>query len=151
MSRVRKSAAFAALLVATTGSAEGLRLKAYRDVIGVPTVCYGETKGVRMGDRYTKAECDKMFVQRLDGFANAVEKCIRKPMSNETEVAFVSLAFNIGEGAFCKSSVARLYNASAYRESCNAMLRFNRAGGRVVRGLTLRRQKERELCLKGVG
>lgn len=151
MSRLKKSAAAAALAISVIGGHEGLRLYAYRDAIGVPTICFGETKGVRMGDRYSKADCDKMFVQRLDEFAGAVEKCIRKPMPNETLVAFTSLAFNVGEGAFCKSSVARLYNASAYRDACDAMLKFNRAGGRVVRGLTVRREEERKLCLKGVG
>lgn len=150
MSRLKKTAAAGALAIAVIGGHEGLRMVAYRDVIGVPTICYGETKGVHIGDRYSKAQCDAMFVTRLDQFAGAVEKCVRKPMSNETEVAFVSLAYNIGEGGFCKSSVVRLYNVGDRRGACDAMLRFNRAGGRVVSGLTRRREEERKLCMKGL-
>lgn len=151
MSRARKSAGFAAALVAVVGSAEGLRQTAYPDSIGVPTICYGETKGVQLGDHKTKAECDAMFVERLDEFANGVERCVKRPMSDKTEVAFVSLAYNIGMGGFCKSSVVRFYNAGATREACDAMLRFNRAGGVVFPGLTKRRERERKLCLEGLG
>lgn len=150
VSKLRKSAAAGALAVAVIGAHEGLRTVAYRDVIGVPTICYGETKGVHIGDRYTKADCDKMFVARLDEFANRVEVCVKRPMSAETEVAFVSLAYNIGQGGFCKSSVVRLYNVGDRRGACDAMLRFNRVGGRVVSGLTRRREEERKLCIKGL-
>jgi lysozyme len=148
MSRLRRSAAAGALAVAVIGSAEGYRSKAYRDSIGVPTICFGETKGVHIGDVKTRAECESMFVTRLDGFANAVERCVRRPMSAKTEVAFVSLAYNIGEGAFCRSSVVHLYNEGHSREACDAMLHFNRAGGRVLAGLTSRRRHERQLCLE---
>lgn len=150
MSKIKKGTAIAALAIAVVGSAEGLRLNAYRDSIGVPTICYGETKGVRMGDKLTKAECDAMFVERLDEFASHVERCVKRPMRPETEVAFVSLAYNIGWGGFCKSSVVRLYNAGQEHAACDAMLRFNRAGGIVFPGLTKRRERERALCLKGL-
>lgn len=150
MSRLKRVAAAGLLAVSTIGGHEGLRTAAYRDSIGVPTICYGETKGVRMGMRYTKEDCQKMFVERLDQFANAVEKCVKRPMSDKTEVAFVSLAYNIGTGGFCKSSVVRLFNAREPREACNAMLRFNRAGHRVLAGLSHRRQQERKLCLEGL-
>lgn len=150
MSRLRKGGAIAAMCVAFTGSAEGLRTKAYPDSIGVPTICYGETKGVHLGDHKTKAECDAMFISRLDHFANAVEKCVKRPMADKTEVAFVSLAYNIGEGGFCKSSVVRFYNAGAYHEACNRIMAFNRAGGIVFPGLTKRRERERKLCQEGI-
>lgn len=150
MSRAKKNTALAAALVATIGGAEGLRQNAYHDSIGVPTICYGETKGVYMGEHLTKAECDAVFVDRLDEFASAVEKCVRQPMKDPTEVAFVSLAYNIGWSGFCKSSVARLYNEGQKVAACDAMLRFNRAGGIVFPGLTKRREKERALCLRGL-
>lgn len=155
MSRLKKvgigATSAGVLAVATIGSYEGLRTKAYHDIIGVPTVCYGETKGVHMGDVYTKEKCASMFVERLDEFAARVEKCVEKPMSDKTEVAFVSLAYNIGWGGFCRSHVVRLYNDGQLREACDAMLAFNRAGGRPVTALTHRRQAERKLCLEGLG
>lgn len=150
MSRLRKSAIAGALAVSVVGAAEGYRSTAYLDSVDVPTICYGETRGVHLGQHKTKAECDDMLVKRLDEFANAVEKCIKRPMSIKTEVSFTSLGYNIGEGAFCKSSVVRLYNAGEARAACDAIMRYNRAGGRVLAGLTNRRKTERKLCLEGL-
>jgi lysozyme len=150
VSKLRKGSAIALLAVSTVGAAEGLRTHAYRDSIGVATVCYGETKGVRMGDVHTKAECDAMFVTRLNEFANHVEQCMRGPIPDKAEVAAVSLAYNIGWAGFCNSSIVRLWNAGARTTACDAFMKFNRAGGRVLSGLTTRRERERKLCLEGV-
>src|SRR5262245_26015574 len=150
MSRLRKGTAAGALAVAVVGGFEGLRTTAYEDAIGVPTICYGETRGVHLGDHKTKPECDAMLLTRLNEFAGRVEACVKRPMPDKVEVAFVSLAYNIGEGAFCASSVARLYSAGESRAACDAIMRFNRAGGHVLSGLTNRRKRERALCLEGL-
>lgn len=150
MSRLRKGGYAAALAVTLIGGFEGLRTAAYRDIVGIPTVCYGETKGVRMGDKYTKDQCDAMLLKRLDEFANSVERCVTRPMPDKVLVGFTSLAYNIGEGGFCKSTTARLWNQGDLKGSCKAMEKFNKAGGRVVFGLVKRRSAETELCLKGV-
>ena len=149
-SRLAAGGAVAVLACAFVGAWEGLRTESYRDIVGVPTICYGETRGVHPGDHKTKAECDAMLLARLNEFAGHVEACVKRPMPDRVEVAFVSLAYNIGEGAFCGSSVARLYNKGEGRAACDAMMRFNRAGGRVLAGLTNRRKEERKLCLEGV-
>lgn len=138
------------LAVQKVGGDEGLRLKTYKDIVGVSTYCYGEIKGAKMGQVYTKAQCDALLLKRLDEFANHVESCITKPMSDKTEVAFTSLAYNIGWGGFCKSSVVRLYNQGKSTEACDAMKAFNRAGGRPVPGLTARRGRESKLCKEGL-
>lgn len=154
-SRLKKSGAatagLAALAVTTIGAYEGLRLSAYKDVIGVATICYGETKGVRMGMRMSKAECDAKFLDRLDEFGGTIEKCVPmlKTASKELYVSQLSLSYNIGTGGYCKSSVARLLNAGQTRAACDFMLKYNRAGGVVWSGLTKRRQQERSMCLKG--
>src|SRR5262245_35916011 len=101
MSRLRKGTVASVLAVATVGGFEGYRASAYEDAIGVATICYGETRNVHLGERKSKAECDAMLLKRLDEFANHVERCVKRPLSDKTEVAFVSLAYNIGEGAFC--------------------------------------------------
>lgn len=159
MSRLVKRSMWGGALTATaagllalmhTGKDEGLRLKAYRDIVGVPTVCLGETKGVKMGDVYTREQCETMFLKRLDEFAGKVEHCIKKPMSDKTLVAFTGLAYNIGSGGFCKSTTVRLYNEGLYAEACRAMTRFNRAGGRVIAGLVSRRKREEAMCLEGI-
>lgn len=151
MSRLKKGSAAALLAIAVVGGFEGLRLNAYRDVVGVPTICYGETRGVKMGDKATKAECDDMLLNGLQEFEAAVLRCTPSiaKAPNERLVAAVSLAYNIGQGAYCKSTVARRFNAGDVRGACDAFLMWNKAGGVVWPGLTRRRQAERELCLKG--
>ena len=136
-----------------TGPNEGLKLVAYKDRLArdLPTVCYGETRGVQLGMRFTKAECDAMLVKALGEFADtSVERCIKAPISDEAYVAFLDLAYNIGSGAFCKSTVVKRWNAGDKAGACDAVLAFNRSGGQVRKGLILRRQRERALCLKGI-
>ena len=152
MSRLKKGGSAALLAVAVVGGFEGLRQAAYRDVVGVPTVCYGETRGVRMGMKFTKPECDAMLLKGLDEFADGVEKCTftARNMPEKRYVAHVSLAYNIGVGGYCKSSVSRLENAGQTRASCDAFLKWNKAGGITFPGLTRRRQAERAMCLEGL-
>jgi lysozyme len=148
-SLARKAAPWAASAAIFIGGWEGLQLVAYRDPIGIPTVCYGETRGVKMGDRYTKEQCSDMLLREIVEFASEVERCVPWDSLPDTrKVAVVSLAYNIGSGGFCKSSVARELRAGNVAEACDAFLRFNRAGGVVWRGLTNRRKAERELCLR---
>lgn len=149
---VAGAAAGAMLLIATpfVSDFEGLRTKAYRDAVGIPTICYGETEGVKMGDTQTVESCGIMLKARLEMFGIAVDYIIEPPMSPSTHAAFTSLTYNIGIGAFQKSSVAKLYNAGKKREACDFMLKYNRAGGKVLAGLTRRREAERKLCLSGL-
>ena len=149
-SRLAAGGAVATVMVSTIVAFEGMRLVPYRDVVKVLTVCAGETEGVIPGKRYTLQECREITLKGLERYAAPVEACItRRPFPDTTFVAFVSLAYNIGHGGFCKSSVARLYNEGRTREACEAMMRFNRAGGVVWKGLTTRRAAERKLCLQG--
>jgi lysozyme len=148
-SRLKKKAAVATVAVALIGGFEGLRQTAYRDVVGVPTICYGETEGVKMGDRYTVEQCKAMLVKSLEKYALAVDRCVTRPMPDTTYIAFTSFTYNLGEAGFCKSSVARLYNAGRTREACDYMLNYNRAKQKVFPGLTRRREAERKLCLQG--
>lgn len=152
MSRLKKSALAAALCATTLTGFEGARQNAYPDPAtrGKPwTICMGHTEGVRPGDTLTLAECKALLLVDLESYASGVERCIRVPMADQTYVAFISLAYNIGIGAFCKSSVANLYNNGQARNACDAMLHYNRAAGVVFPGLTHRREKERALCLQG--
>lgn len=153
MSRLKKSGAVAAVCCTLVGGFEGLRQTAYPDPAtkGPPwTVCYGETKGVQRGDRHTVAECKAMLAASLEGYAAGVEQCVTREMPDGPYVGFVSLSYNIGTGAFCRSSVARLWNAGQVRASCDAILKFNRAAGIVFPGLTRRREAERAVCLQGI-
>jgi lysozyme len=153
MSRLKKGSAIAVLAVSVVSGAEGYRQNAYPDPAtrGVPwTICYGHTESVRPGDHKSFEECKALLLADLDKYGDKVEACITREMPIKVEVAFLSLAYNIGTGGFCKSSVAKLYNAGDGKGACDAMLRFNRAAGVVFPGLTNRRTKERRMCLEGL-
>jgi len=155
MSRLRTAlkglTAAGVLAIGTIGAYEGLRLKSYPDVIGIWTVCYGETKGIKPGMKFTKAQCDNMFADRLEEFETGMRKCLARPdgIPVKSYVAFLSLTYNIGERGFCRSSVARRVNSGDIRGACEALLLYNRAGGRVVKGLVNRRASENKMCLEG--
>lgn len=126
-------------------------LRAYLDIVNVPTICDGDTKGVRMGMVETEAGCRDRLERQLIAHAAPVLKCVPGLKGRDNQlVASVSLAYNIGTAGFCRSTVARRFNAGNWRGGCDAMLMWNKAGGREVRGLTLRRERERALCLRGL-
>ncbi len=146
------SAAALAVAVGLVGQWEGLSLAAYPDRLArdIPTVCYGETRGVKIGDVHTKAECDRMLSVALQEFEAGLDQCLKQPLPMETKVALVSWSYNVGIGAACKSTLVRKANAGDLVGACNELPKWNRAGGQVVRGLTNRRMAERALCLKGL-
>lgn len=154
----RVKAAVVACAVVLAAGFEGLRTTAYRDSspAEIWTYCYGETRRgdgtpVQRGDRATPEQCRAMLAERIEGdFLPAVERCITRPMPVKVEGAFVSLAYNIGTGAFCRSSVARKWNAGDLAGACRAMRLYVTAGGKVLRGLVNRRGAESELCLEGI-
>ncbi|GAB5431203.1 MAG: hypothetical protein EpisKO_05730 [Epibacterium sp.] len=126
---------------------EGLRTQAYKDVVGIWTVCFGETKGVGPGDEYTVAECEAMLDEELRAYAVELGKCLKAPLPEGAAVAFLSWSYNVGTGAACRSTAVRKANAGDLFGACDELLRWNRAGGRVVRGLVIRREKEHSLCV----
>jgi len=140
-----------ALAVGFVGGKEGASTKAYRDIVGVPTICFGETRGVQMGDTATMEECKAMLGDALVEFEDNMRACLTNPdtIPDKPYVSFLSLSYNIGSRAFCGSTVARKANAGDLPGACNAILAWNKAGGRVINGLTLRRQEERRMCLEG--
>lgn len=134
------------------GPWEGERTEAYLDRIASPpvwTVCYGETRGVEAGDRYTAAECQTMLKAALVDYHTALSTCIPAlPVQPEgVQVALTSWAYNVGTGAACGSTLARRANSGDWRAACNELPRWNKAGGRVVQGLVNRRAAEQRLCL----
>lgn len=152
-SRLKKGSAIAAAAIALVGAWEGLRTAAYIPIKGdVPTVCYGWTIGVKLGDRYTVEECQAMLGDGLREFEQGIRKCMTDPdkVPDSVYVASISLAYNIGQSAFCRSTVVKRINAGRWREACDAFLAWNRAGGKVIKGLVNRRKAERSYCLQDV-
>ena len=144
--------AAAAIAIAVTFVApfEGYSGKVYRDSVGVKTICYGQTAAdnADFSKIYTKAECEQMLGTDLKKYDVMVHSCIKVPLPPHREAALVSFVYNLGQGALCHSDVARGINAGNVVAGCDAMLAYNHAGGRVLAGLTRRREAERALCLR---
>lgn len=129
---------------------EGLRTRAYRDPVGILTIGYGHTSAagqpfVTDGMVITKGEAENILCADLARVEDAVDDVTtRGPNQNQFD-AMVSLCFNIGPTAFAKSSVLRLFNDDEDEAAANAFLRWNKAGGKVLAGLTSRSKAEAEL------
>lgn len=139
---------------------EGRELKAYRDIVGVWTICDGDTENVKSGMVETPAGCDARLEKRLTrDFYPKLLSCIanfaKKPIS--WQAMMISLSYNIGSSAACNSTAARLGRYGDYLNSCLAATRFNKAGGKMIIGLVKRREMgdtsrigEAELCVSGL-
>jgi len=125
---------------------EGLSTDPYRDIVGVQTVCYGETN-VPMR-RYTKEECDEMLKKSVSKYQDSVLACTPSLEGHPFQLAAAtSLAYNIGPSAYCKSTAAKRFNAGDFKGGCEAMTWFTKAGGKTVQGLVNRRKSEYQLCV----
>lgn len=113
------------------------------------TICFGETKGVRAGDRRTVDECKTMLEGRLLEFGAGVDRCTKVDLPPERKAAVTDFAYNEGVGTYCKYIAPEL-NAGEITKACDYLMQFVTAGGITFPGLVIRRQEERKLCLKGV-
>lgn len=143
--------AWLAIALTVVAGFEGLYTHAYKDSVGVTTICYGVTnydRPVKMGDTKTVAQCKEMLSEDLPRYKKMVDRVIHVPMPPHRTAAMVSFVYNVGEGNLKKSSVARKINAGDWRGGCEALMLWNKAGGRVLKGLTNRREAERKMCLR---
>ena len=131
---------------------EGVRLEAYRDIVGVPTICFGDTHGVKMGEKATMSECVDRLEADVQMFYAEIGRCMTNPsIPAGVQASMLELAFNVGSGPVCRSTMMRLANARQYHAACNELHRWVRAGGKRIRGLQNRRaDSKRSLCLKGL-
>jgi lysozyme len=126
---------------------EGYREEAYQDIVGVWTIGFGTTDKVKAGQKTDPVRALQRALSDSQKFEGALKECVHVPLHQHEYDAFISLAYNIGSGAFCRSTLVRKLNAGDYEGACTEILRWNRAGGQVVRGLTIRRQEEYKKCL----
>lgn len=127
---------------------EGLRLSAYRDSVGVLTIGYGHTGAdVKQGMTITRDEAERLLRDDLHDAESAVEKAVRVPMTQGQFDALVSFVFNLGAGRLQTSTLLRKLNDRNYIGAADEFPRWNKAGGKVLAGLTARRGAERALFL----
>lgn len=128
---------------------EGLRLDAYRDAVGIPTIGYGMThyptgRAVQMGDHITEQEALDGLEELVDDFMDHVMDTITVDVNAHELAAVTSLAYNIGIGAFRKSTLLRKLNQGDKPGAALEFHKWNRAGGRILAGLTTRRETEKQ-------
>lgn len=131
---------------------EGYRDDAYDDGVGVQTIGWGTTAGVKPGDRIDPTRALIKLHQDAQRHASELAVCIGEvPLHQHEWDAYVGWAYNVGTGAACRSTLVRLLRQQPpdYDGACRELLRWTRAGGREMRGLVKRREAEYRLCMGG--
>jgi lysozyme len=133
-------------------SFEGLRLKTYKCSAGVDTIGYGHTSmagepKVTPGMTITEQEAEDILARDIGKYEEAVDKAITVAMTGNQNAAMTSLCYNIGPANFAKSSVVRHHNEGHHDQAAAAFLMWNKAAGKVLAGLTRRREAEKKLYL----
>lgn len=131
---------------------EGCRLSAYLCPAKVPTIGWGFTtwngKKVQLGQKITQAEADAALISEYDAYEAKVRALVKVPVGANQLGALVSFAFNVGVGALRSSTLLKMLNAGNYAGAAQQFARWDKAGGRVLAGLTKRRAAEAALFVK---
>ena len=129
---------------------EGCKLKAYKCPAGIWTIGYGHTgNDVYEGKTITQQEAEVILENDLKRFVDGVDKLVTVQLTRNQLGALVSFAFNVGLGNFRSSTLLKILNQGRYADAAEQFLRWDKAGGKVLPGLTKRRHAERTLFLKG--
>ncbi len=126
---------------------EGIEYQPYRDVVGVLTVCYGHTGAdIIEGKTYTQKECEQLLEQDLAKVKAQIDPLIILSISEHTRAALYSFTYNVGVGAFTRSTLLKKLNSGDVALACNELKRWVYAGGQKWKGLITRREIEEDVC-----
>jgi lysozyme len=131
-------------------SFEGLKLRAYPDPAsgGAPwTIGFGTTKDVLPGMIITRAQAEALLRRDLSRIEREVNRLVKVEINQNMFDALVSFAYNLGIGSLKRSTLLKKLNQGDLRGAADQLLRWNRARGRTMAGLTRRREAERDLFL----
>lgn len=138
-----------AMAIGTITQWEGFRSEAYVDMAGVPTIGYGSTKDVKIGDRIDeKGARMRLIFEARDIYGVALNNCVKVPLNQSEYDAYISLMYNIGSTAFCRSTLVKKLNQGDYTGACEQIKRWNKVKGKEIQGLTNRREAEYKLCIQ---
>jgi len=129
---------------------EGEEFTGYIDPAGIATTCYGHTKTAVVGKSYTENECVSLLAKDLGEHNTQMNSVINVDLSPGEHSAYLSFHYNIGHGAFTRSTLLRYLNQNKRVEACNELSRWVYAKGVKLQGLVNRREKERDICLKSL-
>ena len=124
---------------------EGMVRKVYLDPVGIPTVCVGHTATVTradVGKNFSEQRCRELLASDTSAAQSAVRQAVKVPITQGQYDALVSFVFNVGATNFKNSTLLRKINAGQCKAAGQEFLRWNKARGKVLKGLTLRRQHE---------
>ncbi len=121
---------------------EGCRLESYKCAAGVPTIGYGSTKGIEMEMTISKDRAEELLLEDVEVFEAEVSKAVEVPLHQHQFDALVSWTFNLGGANLNASTMLKVLNQGAYEDVPYQMKRWNKAGGKVLEGLTRRRLAE---------
>lgn len=119
------AAAFVGILT-REGYTDGVVIPTKGDV---PTIGFGTTGGVKMGDRTTPVKAAQRALKDVGTFEGAIKRCVHVPLAQAEYDAYTDLSYNIGSTAFCSSTIVKKLNTGDYAEACAAILRFKYAAG----------------------
>jgi lysozyme len=129
-------------------SFEGLRLEAYLCPAKIRTIGFGHTgDDVRDGMKITKEEAEKLLQKDLEKFEKTVSESVKVPINRNQFDALVCFSFNVGPGALKSSTLLKLVNENKFKEAADQFIRWNKANGKELAGLTRRRESEKLLFL----
>jgi lysozyme len=131
-----------AFFIIVLGVLEGLRTVAYQDIVGVWTICYGHTQNVKPGDTMTVAQCKVQLAEEAAVYWEDVDRMVTVPMRPREQIAFSLLAYNIGLGAFQKSTLLKYANSGNMPAACLQILRWSKQ-----KQLLRRRWIEHDICI----
>lgn len=150
--KARLAAAGVTGVLAVAGSIaylfEGEVREPYLDPVGIQTVCIGHVGRDILDKVYSSQECTEVLVQDLRVAHAAVTRCT-PGLPDDMQAALTSFVFNVGQGAYCKSTLARKANQGDLVGACNELPRWVYAKGKKLPGLVTRREAERSVCLRG--
>lgn len=128
---------------------EDVRYSAYYDAVKVPTICYGSTRDVYIGQRATPQECEWRLVADLNVAGDGVDRAVKRPITQGQYDALISFTFNVGTTALAKSTLVRKLNAGDCLGAAREFDRWVYAKGKRLTGLVKRRAAERAMFEQG--
>jgi lysozyme len=126
---------------------EGCKLTAYQDSVGIWTIGYGSTLNVAPGQTITQEQAEQMLMEHLEPLSDHIEDMVRTPTTNNQHCALCCFAYNVGAGALERSTLLKKLQSNDIQGAADEFLKWDKAGGRVLPGLTRRREAERALFL----
>jgi len=137
------------ILIKLIKDSEGCKLKAYKCPAGIWTIGYGQTKGIKEGMTWTQNQADEDLVKTALEVLNRAIKYspILATANMEKQAAIADFIYNLGIGNYAKSTLKKKVDAGDWLAASSEIKKWDKAAGKILKGLTVRRAKEAELLL----